>query len=349
MKVLMIGPSRKGNGGMATVVNNYFNSKILKDIDLVFMSSTIDGHIIIRLLYNFVALSRIFLTLIFDRAIHIVHVHMSHRGSFYRKALIISLAKLMKKKVIIHLHSSQFDIFYERECSDKAKKYVEKIFQKADYVVVLSEEWKEKIDSWFKCNSTVLYNAIFINEKNEYKNNSNNITLLGRLNERKGLYDLIQVVEPICKKFPEIKFALAGDGDLGKLRSAIEELRISDNVKILGWIGDKERDLLLRDTLVYVLPSYNEGMPMSILEAMSYGVPVLASNVGGIPKVIVDGNNGYMINPGDIKALEDKLCDLLGNSELREKFSEASYKTVKETFDIEAHVNKLLSLYNSLK
>lgn len=350
MKILMVGPSREANGGMATVVNNYFNSKLTEKVELKFISTTRDGSIIIRLLYNFVAFLKILLTMISDRKIDIVHIHMSHRGSFYRKAIYIKLSKMFSKKVIIHLHSSQFDKFYENELKDNGKKYVEKIFNSADKVVVLSEEWKEKILSWFNCNIKVLHNSVFVPKSNNYNNESTYITLLGRLNERKGTYDIIQAIENLSKKtnIDKYKFVLAGDGDLEKLNRNIKEKNIGKHIEVLGWINTQQRDEVLKKTIIYVLPSYNEGMPMSVLEAMSYGIPTISTYVGGIPKIIDNNENGILIHAGDIKALEDSIIFLIENSDVRERISKNAYESINRKFSIDNNINELLEIYNEV-
>lgn len=350
MNILMIGPTRNGNGGMATVVNNYFNSNLNKSNNLKFIASTIDGNIVKRLIFNIMAFIRVFFYLIINRKIDIVHIHMSHRGSFYRKALYVKLSKMFGKKTIIHLHGSQFDKFYENELNKKKKKYVKKVFNTVDKVIVLSEEWQEKILRWFDCDIEVLHNAVFIPEKINYNNNSKNITLLGRLNERKGTYDLIDVVEKMKSELNknEYRFILAGDGDLEKLKRMINDKGIEDMVEVLGWIDINKRDKILKDTLIYVLPSYNEGMPMSVLEAMSYGIPTISTNVGGIPKIIDDDINGLLIEPGDKEALYKNIKYLIENNGIRDEMSKNAYITIDNKFGINNNIKRLENIYLSL-
>ena len=159
---------------------------------------------------------------------------------------------------------------------------------------------------------TVLHNSVIVPSTNYYSNDSNNIVMLGRLEERKGTYDLLEVINDIVKKYENIKFVLAGDGDLERLDKKIKQLEIpQNNIEVLGWIDSNKRHELLKDCLIYVLPSYNEGMPMSVLEAMSYGIPCISTNVGSIPSVIENNNNGIIINPGDKIALRESLINLL--------------------------------------
>ncbi len=347
MKILMIGPSRNVKGGMSTVVNNYFKSTLVKRIQLKYIDTTTDGSIVLNLIYAFIAYIRILIWLVF-RETDIVHIHMASRGSFYRKSIIVKLCKKFNKKIIIHLHGAEFKIFYENECSEKGKKYVKEIFEQVDKVIVLSIEWENKFKKWFNCNLEVINNSIFVPEKNLYNANSNNIVMLGRLGKRKGTYDLLKVVKSIIKESNEIRFILAGDGKLLEVKQEIKKLNIGSYVKVLGWIDNKQRDQLLRSAIIYVLPSYNEGMPMSVLEAMSYGIPTISTNVGGIPRIIDSGINGYLINPGNTDELASKIKLLIKNKLLRNKMSENNYVKVKCKFSMELHVEKLLNVYNNL-
>lgn len=348
MNVLMVGPHRKVKGGISTVVNNYYGSKLISAVNLKYVPTMIDSNKSVKFIYGIVAYIRILLILLFFR-IDIVHIHMSSRASFYRKSVIVKMGKIFKKKIIIHMHGSDFDVFYHKESNEKQKKIIRQTLSCSDIILALSEEWKEKIKKY--CGNTeilVLYNAAIIPESNLYSNNSCYISLMGRLDERKGVYDLIHVIGEICSKYPYLKFKLAGDGDLERLKKNIKSLGIEKNVEVLGWINNEKKFEILKKTLIYLLPSYNEGMPMSIIEAMSYGIPAVTSDVGGIPRLIKHGENGYLIKPGDIEALKKYLFKLISNEALRQKFSEQTYLRAKSLFDINENAKQLVNIYNSL-
>ena len=125
-------------------------------------------------------------------------------------------------------------------------------------------------------------------------------------------------------------------------------LGISNRVRYLGWISEKERDLLLRKTDIFILPSYAEGMPMSILEAMSYSIPVISTFVGGIPELISDGESGFLITPGDIDALYQRLASLVKNEKLRSEFGLKAGLIVKSKHNIDIVSQKIDTVYNTL-
>lgn len=100
--------------------------------------------------------------------------------------------------------------------------------------------------------------------------------------------------------------------------------------------------------MLYVLPSYNEDMPLAILEAMSYSVPVVSTYVGGIPSLVENGVNGILIEAGNLQQLEGAIIKLLSTKELRNKISENNYSCIKNSFGIESGMERIYTLYESL-
>ncbi|AYE33889.1 glycosyltransferase family 4 protein [Clostridium septicum] len=347
MNILMVGPSIKLQGGVATVVSNYLNSKLSESFNIKYIP-TVDGDKKIGKAFAAVkAYIIILLNLIFNN-IDIVHVHMASRGSFYRKSLIICLASLFNKKIVIHLHGAQFNEFYHMESNDNEKRKITNILNKADVIIALSNKWKEDLTKITKAKIVVIHNSVNCCKHNMYKVNSKNIIFLGRVDERKGAFDLIEVSKNIFKKYPRYNLLLCGDGDLKKVKSFIDGMDLAEHVKALGWISGKEKDDIMKDAVINILPSYNEGLPMSVLEAMGCGIPTIASNVGGIPDVIKDNINGFLIIPGDKINLEEKICKLLENEELRISMSDLAFKTVSGKFNINTNIAEVENLYNFL-
>lgn len=114
-----------------------------------------------------------------------------------------------------------------------------------------------------------------------------------------------------------------------------------------GYRGS-QLEKLLREADVFFLPSYNEGMPMSVLDAMGYGLPVVSTNVGGIPKIVHDGENGYCCDPGNVNRFAKGITKILLDGKERKSFGEASWKIVKEGYSLEAHVNRIEQAYEQV-
>lgn len=125
---------------------------------------------------------------------------------------------------------------------------------------------------------------------------NNQILFLGAINKMKGCYDMVDVIERVSKEVPNVRMIVAGYGEIEQVKEKIKEKNLSDRFIFPGWVRDNEKDELLKTSDIFFLPSYTEGMPMSILDAMGYGLPIVSTNVGGIPKIVHDGENGLCVN-----------------------------------------------------
>ncbi|MPM31344.1 Glycosyltransferase Gtf1 [bioreactor metagenome] len=345
MNILMIGPDiEKVPGGMATVIRNYLYSDLKTKTSIKYISSNIEGKTINKLIWISRAFLKFFINL---KNSEIVHIHMAEKGSFYRKSIYIFISSIFKKKIIVHYHGAEFDKFYEESCS-LIKKYIKFILNKVDINIALGAEWKEMISKYTNGRIEVLNNSVNTVEENMYNNLSKNITMLGRLEERKGTFDLLDIADELISHDNNLNIILAGDGDLSKVREAISKKKYKDNIKLLGWIDKNKRGDVLKDTLIFTLPSYNEGMPMAILEAMSFGIPLVVTNVGGIPSLVEDEENGFLINPGDKKSLKECILKLSEDKDYRLKISNNNYMKINEEFNLQKNIQLLYDLYKSL-
>ena len=172
---------------------------------------------------------------------------------------------------------------------------------------------------------------------------------MGRLGERKGTFDLIKAFGNIISKIDgKYHVALCGDGDIEAARAMIQELGLSERVDCLGWINANQKERIMKDAVLNVLPSYHEGLPMSILEAMAHGVPTISTDIAAIPEVITSGVNGLLIKPGDIGALGETLVSLLNDEDQRRKMSGAGFDLISSSYSLDAHMKQVKELYRSL-
>lgn len=346
INVLMIGSDISVQGGMSTVINFYKEFGVFKD-KVYYLAAHKRGSVIFRIKYFLQFLIKFFNLLFFEKSLKIVHVHTSYKGSFFRKAVIICLAKLCGKKVIFHLHGSKFNEFYE-DTPGFIKKFISFILNISDLILVLSKQWK--IDIAAKCsnkNIEILYNPALVRDKVD-KNNSEeiNVLFMGLMGERKGVFDIIEAAKYIQN--PNIKIYLYGDGEVEKVKSLVNENYLQDKILIGGWISGDKIDKAYKKANIYILPSYNEGLPMSILEAMSYGIPVISTVIGGIPDAVTDNVNGFLIQPGDYKALAKKINILADNENLRQEMGSQGHRIAKEKFDISVIASEIRNIYSNL-
>lgn len=343
LNVLMIGPARSVKGGMTTVVDGYYSGKLDQKVNLKYIETVNDKN----------ALSKIckmikgFFQFIFSiNKYDIVHIHMASRLSTFRKGIYIRIAKRKKKRVILHIHGAEYKIFYGKECNEKQRKKIRKSFELVDNIIVLSEEWKDYFKDLVDENKIiVLYNAVKVPENFDKDLNTKNILFLGRIGDRKGIFDLLDVIKKLIKQNDDIKLYVGGDGEVERLQEAIDKNQLTNNVEYIGWTNGEKKDKYLKEVSYYVLPSYNEGMPMSVLEGMAYKNVTISTNVGGIPKVIHNKENGIIINPGDKDELYKSFVELFSDKKLREKLSLNARKTIEEKFDVNKNVEDVIKIY----
>lgn len=345
IRILMIGPDMNSFGGMSSVIKLYHDSGLL-DENVEFLSSYEDGSIPHKIFFFAGFLLKYFLLLLTQKNVKIIHLHIAEKGSFFRKAIICFISKLFHKKVILHLHGAEFNIFYNK-VPKIIKKIITKTFNSADLVIVLSKSWENDIlEKTSNSNIIILDNPIVIKEPNKIHLDKINILFMGRLGKRKGTYDILEAAKYINN--PNVVINLYGDGNINEFEKLVINNNLQDKVKVNGWISGNEKEDIFKISDVLILPSYNEGLPIAILEAISYGLPVISTPVGGIPEAVKDGINGFLIQAGDVKTLAAKIDILASDEKLREKMGQESYKIAKERFDIKIIINQLQNIYTGM-
>ncbi|UCE67742.1 MAG: glycosyltransferase family 4 protein [Candidatus Zixiibacteriota bacterium] len=166
----------------------------------------------------------------------------------------------------------------------------------------------------------------------------------------KGHKFLIAAAGLVCKELKNVKFLLIGDEGDGSLKGEIQDLIIkmdlTDNIRLLGFRDDIPKLLNLMD--VFVLSSISEGLPLSVIEAMSASKPVVATDVGGLPEIVIPGKTGYLVKAGNADALAEKLAILLNDQPLREQMGNQGRKAVEKKFSLDAMIEKYQELYAEL-
>ena len=168
------------------------------------------------------------------------------------------------------------------------------------------------------------------------------------MTETKGIFDLLETIyEHKEEWWNRIVLHIGGNGKTEKLVQKINEFGISDLVKYEGWVDGEKKSLLLSNADAFILPSYVEGVPISILEAMSYGIPTISTFVGGIPEIISDGKNGKLIKSGDKVSIYESINYLLNNIEVCTDMGMLS-KKIADNFLPTGIEMQLAKMYNSI-
>jgi glycosyltransferase involved in cell wall biosynthesis len=343
-KVLIISPSLKEKGGIVMVVNtlsNYYES-------FNCIASTRSKNPFIRGCY-FVSSIFQLLYYILVKKIKIAHIHGASYGSFFRKMIIINICRFFKIKTIYHIHGAEFELFYKKF---NMRNIIKKTINNADVLIVLSESWKQFFATITDENKIFILNNI-VNKPDYNRNYPQNYPItkflfLGRIGDRKGIFDLLEVIKD-NKEGLKDKFVLyvGGDGETDRLIEYVKKQDIQNLVRFEGWVSGEKKKELLAVCDVYILPSYNEGLPISVLEAMSYGMPIISTTVGGIPEIISNKKNGFLITPGDKQALLESIRQFIQFPQTVEKMGIENRKRIVNFYP-ENVIPKLNTIYKSL-
>jgi len=270
-----------------------------------------------------------------------VHVHL-FPGQYYG-------AKLAKEFKNVHFVFTEHSTFNKRR-EIKALYPVEKwSYNSFEKVICVSAMTCRSLADWMpsiKPKLNVVYGGIVINEIHKKKEPLYDAVLVGSLRgNEKGVDIFIKAIKMIEGHISRV--AIVGDGVLrDELVSLRDSLALTDKIDFVGNV-DNVNDYL-SDSKMFVLPSRWEGFGLAILEAMAARMPVIASNVGGIPEIIEDGRDGILVPVEDVEALSKNILRVLKNEYEAAALAENANKKVHERFSIEAHVKRLNNLYKSL-
>ena len=346
LQILMVGPDLEMQGGIAAVANGLISGGLGDGCNLRYIPTACEGSRFRKTLKYFEGFYRFYKA---ADAADVIHIHVSVRGSFKRKFPIAKIAKAKNKALVIHEHNGEFAEIFESE-SDEYRSKVREFFGWADTVIVLSEEWRD----YFAANVcaekkiAVMHNAVALPPTPVDPSKHQDVLFLGRLGACKSPDVLLRAAQALGSEFPAVRYRFAGDGNVENYKALAEELGISDQCDFLGWVKGEDKERLVQESGIFCLPSRHEGMPMSLLEMMSYGLPCVATPVGGIPQVIHDGDNGYLVPVNDYKALADCLAKLIADKNLRYEVGSSARSTIKSSFNIPANVSFLSHIYRNI-
>lgn len=344
----MAGPHDSVKGGIRTVVNNYLKWDRWDGVELFYVPVFIEKNNVLKILFFAINYLNI-IKICFTEHIDIAHLHMAERGSFYRKSLILLFCRQMKIKTVIHHHGAEFLEFYDSS-SERKKVFIQRILRSADMNLMLSRFQEKKILLRFPgIKTAVLYNSVEGYYRNVYHAEANTILFLGRLCARKGVYDLLEVLAECDQLLAEnVKVCLCGDGEINQVKQIIKKYGLEHRISSIGWHTKDQIKEIYRETMLYILPSYHEGLPMSLLETMSHGIPCIVSNVAAIPEIIKNEENGIIIHPGNTDEIKAAILKLTADDKMREKIGKNGLITIKKDFLMKEKMEELQNIYDRI-
>lgn len=283
--------------------------------------------------------------LIKKRKYNIIHVHL------FPADIFTALASLFLPKGIVWIFSEHSD--YNRRRSYKFCKILDGFtYSRYSKIICVSKQVEFALLKWIPSNkgkTKVIPNAIPIPKfLNPCPVKTYDILFVGRLTKQKGVDILLKAVRVLKDEYGRnLKIAIAGDGPLKEnLNTLAVEFGVNGEVEFLGVRKDIEE--LMVSSKIFVLPSRREGFGIVIIEAMSNMLPVIATNVGGIPEIIENGKDGILVSSENPEALSKAIIRLLDDVKMRKELAKNAYKKVKEKYSMETYVKKILNLYKSL-
>ncbi len=354
LRVAMLGPAVKVRGGVSAVVASLLTAFEDETCDVHYIATHLDGPKALKAAAAFIGTLRLLAFLVFGRC-DAVHVHMASFASFARKSALLGIARLFRRPTVVHVHGAGFDYFFEGS-PPAGKRVITHTLESADLVIALSDEWKRRLSEIAPAATIrVLMNPVVCAEfagvagaRPPVPEGGGTMLFLGAFGGRKGVFDLIEAGVAVAKERPGVVFELGGDQAVDELRTLIEERGLTDNVRVLGWVRGEEKLAAFRRAHVFVLPSYHEGLPIAVLEALAAGLPLVTTPVGGIPEVIKDGINGVLIEPGDVDALSAGILRLLGDDELRGRMSAVNSELARSDHDAAVVAHELCLWYHEI-
>jgi glycosyltransferase involved in cell wall biosynthesis len=280
-----------------------------------------------------------------SRKVDVMHLCVSVYGSAYRKIILGELSRLFGIAYIVHLHGGGFDDWWLR--LGVRGRLIDRLFLNSSAIVVLGDYWAEVVRRRLPAakHITVLPNATPRPTTSKRAGGGMvHISFVGEVGARKGVPQLLEALSRLAER-PDWRATIAGNGELEKTSARLREMRIDHRVSLPGWLDLAAVADLFGETDIFVLPSFWENLPMSLLEAMSHGLAVVSTPCGCVTEVIAHEVNGIIVPFGDVGALYAAIVRLIDNPVLRERLGNAARNTHAERYEIERYCARLAEIW----
>jgi glycosyltransferase involved in cell wall biosynthesis len=280
------------------------------------------------------------------------HVHFAGRGSLLRKGVICILLRSLRCQYVVHSHVADINLF-QRWLPQPCRRMILWGLSGAGRVIVLTRFWQNYYSSLLTLPATrvvLLPNPADLPQSIPDRSRREGLRLLflGRIGPRKGAFDLIRALAALPEYvLSGCHLTMAGDGEIDEARTLAAQLGCLNRISLPGWTGPATVERLLVESDVLLLPSYAEGMAMALIEAMSWGLPVVTTGVGGAGEFLDQGRNCMLVAPGDIQGISNAISELARTPALRQRLGHAARETMNQ-FSIDNYILKLTGVYGEL-
>lgn len=336
-------------GGMTKMCQYIFDSHISEKVNWHLVDSTAPHNRMRGFLTRlFPAIKRLllFFWLLITKKVDKVFVFAAQGLGFYEKGLMIMMAKAFNKQTIMALRSGF--LIKDIEQSSSFRKRAKQIFSKIDIVVCQGSNWLEFLEKQVNVQENkvvIIPNCVELPKVSAPVSVSQPVRLLfmGFVEKNKGIYDIIDALSSI--KEDNWRLDIAGKGiAMHDIQAKLLKSPIKNSVEFHGWVTGKTKEQLLNEADILLLPSYWEGMPNVILEAMARNTAVISTDVGAIPDLIDSGENGYILKPGDVNHLTNHINTYLRNIGLIEQHKERGKLKIQKSFTVDRIIPKFAEI-----
>jgi glycosyltransferase involved in cell wall biosynthesis len=352
--VFLVSPYGQIGGGMGSIMD--YLASMRRDasgrFDLRRLESRGGGHVAFSLVFVARAVGRILLEGTRGR-LAVVHLNLAERGSVYRKAVLLGATKLAGGRVMLHLHAAQL-VQSHATTGRLGKALLRWMFHSADHCVVLGDVWRRWVVDTFGVRPNrvgVIYNGVpatTLKPRTSSPDGRFRLLFVGNLLERKGVKDLLHALASPGIAARDIVLTMAGGGPVDTYREMATRLGVGDRVTFTGWVSQVDARSLMVNSDALILPAYDEGLPLVILEALASRTPVICTPVGSIPEVLEDRRTALFVPPGDQGEIAAAILALADGPELSSGLAEAGKLLYERLFTMEAFAQSVESLYEML-
>jgi len=338
---------------MVTVIEDLSNSRLAREADLVLFDTkkvTPPGRTLMQGVSARLGLWARWWTALGGRGT-VAHIHTCSGLSFFLDGTLLLLARARGVPALLHVHGGMFEDFL-KSLSPIARGVAQFIARRASQVIVLSAGWHAQLAPLLPgARLCVVENGITLPAQPVQRSATDvpTILFLGNVSVAKGIEDLIEASARLTRPFRLV--LVGGDEPAGmteRLQARAHALGIADRVVFAGAVYGTRKYEYLRTADIFILPSHVEALPMSLLEAMAYGLPVVASRVGAIPAVVSTEKNGLLIEPRDRAGVAAALDRLLADPALRARLGSAAAKLAYERYSVDRAAGELMDLYRKV-
>lgn len=354
--ILLVGPLPPPYGGQSVLVKDILESKVAERYPILsFDVAHHHPHLAARLALSFSFAVRLVYRLLMCPSIRVLHIHTSAGIAFFEKSLFVLIGRLFRKRVLLHLHGGRFRGFWESAGVVK-RRLIRELLDCSHALIVLSPGSREYFVKSVAC-QTMLYvlpNAVRVETPCAAPPAEEPIIFLyvGHLKAEKGLLDIcaaLQLLPPAVAARCELR--IMGVGDTPRNESLVREAFQSTglaNVKFLGLKAGSEKWHEFAAADVFLLPSHSEDLPLTLLEAMAVGLPVIVTAVGAIPEVVREGENGFLIPAGAPDLLAEKMVLMVDQPAMRKAFGSANRNKIEREYSFAGYEQELAVIYETL-